>query len=342
MPGTQPTLTSSGPIPAPFTAVAQTLQAHGALSGATAVQTSNVVLDQYQNACAIIGNLDQIVEMGAGWTGPLTPYRGETVRTGMSGTGIAVQSGDTWIFSVTTTAGSYTMTVDSPGGIGSGFVGSALLVPTVADTTADMDIGVIGTPTPSGASVESVTGLSVVLSANATLTAISQPITFTSGTSQFKTTCATTNGSSTVTVTASTIATSWYFSDSLGLFPTGTTISSIINKSGTWVVTLSAAAESSATSDQIVFRDPATGSSFSTSPLTPFVVQGSNQIAIPSPYPGGVAATQPTPAVGLGNWIQAIVGSTVTLGQPAIASGSNMNSAATGWFNLASGLGYVP
>ena len=136
MPGTQPTLGADGTIPTPFTAIAQSLQSIGALTNSNATQTGIVVLDQYQNAPVIIGNLNQVVTIGAGWISS-NPVIGVEVGTGLSGFGIAYISA----FAHTTialTEGSTAATVASSSGFANGMVigATVLEAPPMSDSTA--------------------------------------------------------------------------------------------------------------------------------------------------------------------------------------------------------------
>ena len=118
MAGTQPTLLNNGPIPAAFSSIGQSLQAHAAGIGGLAVQQNSVVLDQYANACLIIGNLNQVVTIGAGWISG-SPVVGVEVGTGLTGFGLAYPSAFAHT-TITTTGGSTSATVASSSGFVNG------------------------------------------------------------------------------------------------------------------------------------------------------------------------------------------------------------------------------
>ena len=125
MAGTQPTLTNNGPIPAVFTSIGQSLQANAALAQASAVQQNSVVLDQFSNACLIIGNLNQVVTIGAGWIAG-SPVVGVEVGTGLTGFGLAYPSAFAQT-TITLTAGSTAATVASSSGFVNGMqIGATL------------------------------------------------------------------------------------------------------------------------------------------------------------------------------------------------------------------------
>ena len=125
MAGTQPTLTNNGPIPAAFTAIAQAIQGNAALAGATAVQQNATVLDAYANTCLIVGNLNQVVTIGAGWISG-SPVVGVEVGTGLTGFGLAYPSAFAHT-TITTTAGSTAATVASSSGFVNGMqIGATL------------------------------------------------------------------------------------------------------------------------------------------------------------------------------------------------------------------------
>lgn len=92
MAGTRPTLTNDGPIPAPFTAILQSLGRNSALAQATALQVSSNTLDEYQNTTRISGPLNQVVTIGAGWISG-SPVMGVEVGTNLSDFGEAWPSG---------------------------------------------------------------------------------------------------------------------------------------------------------------------------------------------------------------------------------------------------------
>ena len=125
MAGTQPTLTNDGPIPAAFTSIAQALRSNASLAGASAVQQNSIALDAFGNASLIIGNLNQVVTIGAGWiTG--SPVVGVEVGTGLTGFGLAYPSAFAHT-TITTTAGSTAATVASSSGFVNGMqIGATL------------------------------------------------------------------------------------------------------------------------------------------------------------------------------------------------------------------------
>ena len=109
MAGTRPTQGNDGPIPGPFAALAQAISDNASAASATALQTTVVQLDQYQNCCLIIGNLNQIVTIGAGWI-TSSPVQGVEVGPGLTNFGLSYPSGFAHSL-VTTTKGSTTATL---------------------------------------------------------------------------------------------------------------------------------------------------------------------------------------------------------------------------------------
>ena len=123
MPGTQPTLGNDGSVPAAWAATGQALQATSGLAAATALQTTTLILDQWQNTVCIIGALNQVVTAGAGWDTLITPpaqgtaIAGVQISTGRTDFGIAVPSATPVFTTITTTAGSTSATVASASGL---------------------------------------------------------------------------------------------------------------------------------------------------------------------------------------------------------------------------------
>lgn len=67
MPGVLPTLGSSGSVPSMWVAVIQQINGVAALAAGTAGNPNAQQLDQYQNSAVILGGLNQVVTIGAGF-----------------------------------------------------------------------------------------------------------------------------------------------------------------------------------------------------------------------------------------------------------------------------------
>ena len=162
MAGTVLTQGNDGPIPSPFAGIAQAQQSTASIAAAAAVQQNSVVLDQYQNACLIIGNLNQVVTIGAGWLSG-SPVVGVEVGTALTGFGLAYPTNFVHT-TITTTQGSTAATVTSGSGISNGMVVGATVLESPPNPSASQPPNYIAPGT-----TITISGTSVTLSINALL-----------------------------------------------------------------------------------------------------------------------------------------------------------------------------
>jgi hypothetical protein len=135
MPGTRKTQGNDGPIPGPLSALAQAISRTADSTSSASLQTANVVLDQYQNVCLILGNLAQVVTIGAGWISS-SPVQGVEVGTGLTSFGLAYPSGFAYSL-ITTTKNSTTATLTGgTTGFTNGYVIGATVYQTPSGTQA--------------------------------------------------------------------------------------------------------------------------------------------------------------------------------------------------------------
>lgn len=183
MAGTQPTKGANGPLSSPWNVLNQAVGANRNLAGAMALQTQNVILDQYQNGVLIIGSLNQVVTVGAGWFSPtatlsttsqtLTSVSStEGIQIGMAigGNGIppnttvtSVGTSTLGISAKPTSSGSETVYVGPCGGVevGTGLSGFGLCYPTAFWSGEVTITSIPESPTAQQATVSSASGLSV-------------------------------------------------------------------------------------------------------------------------------------------------------------------------------------
>ena len=168
MPGTQPSvLGNNGVVPRGWAGISNALQSASGLASATATQTGQFILDGYQNTPVVIGPLNQVVTIGAGWISG-SPVAGVEVFTNIAGFGIGYISNFA-NGTITTTEGSTAATLTSTisGTFANGMVIGATTyeVPPVSDNAAPPNYITPGT-------TFTISGTSITLSMDAALSGV--------------------------------------------------------------------------------------------------------------------------------------------------------------------------